>query len=224
MHNISHSKTFWVTCILFLTIQPALPNDSIKTGFNSEAALFVLQLNESNTSKITRYTGNFSLIVDGEQYSQNININLKPFSDWDYYYLAQNSLVWTPNYSNQPDKVEVPVGFVTDLTSIPTVFWSLARPEGRYAYAAIIHDYLYWIQDRPREEADLIFKIALQDSGVSELRISLIYAAVRSLGGKAWDRNERLKSKGERRIMKKLPDDYKISWSSWKNKEGVFTD
>jgi hypothetical protein len=217
-------KVLFFVCSAIFFMPNALSDDELSTGFNSEAALFILKLNESSTNRIPSYIEGFSQIVDGRMLNKNLSVNLKPFSDWDYYYLTHSSLVWLPNKPEQPAKVEVPVGFVTDLTSIPSVFWFIARPEGKYAYAAIVHDYLYWIQDRPREEADLIFKIALQDSGVSELRVSLIFAAVRSVGGQAWNKNKILKSKGERRILKRLPDDFTISWSYWKSQEGVFAD
>ncbi|WP_348235539.1 DUF1353 domain-containing protein, partial [Salmonella enterica] len=41
------------------------------------------------------------------------------------------------------DVIEVAVGFVTDLASVPGIFWSLLAADAEYAKAAIIHDYLY---------------------------------------------------------------------------------
>ncbi len=41
------------------------------------------------------------------------------------------------------DIIHVPAGFVTDLASVPRIFWTLLPPDGKYAKAAIIHDYLY---------------------------------------------------------------------------------
>lgn len=41
------------------------------------------------------------------------------------------------------DIISVPAGFVTDLATIPRIFWTLLPPDGKYAKAAIIHDYLY---------------------------------------------------------------------------------
>lgn len=55
------------------------------------------------------------------------------------------------------DVIEVPVGFVTDLATVPRIFWSLLPPDGEYAKAAIIHDYLYHYPLRNRKESDLIF-------------------------------------------------------------------
>lgn len=41
------------------------------------------------------------------------------------------------------DVISVPAGFVTDLATVPCIFWSVMPPDGKYAKAAIIHDYLY---------------------------------------------------------------------------------
>jgi hypothetical protein len=39
--------------------------------------------------------------------------------------------------------VHVPVGFLTDFTSIPQILWSFIPPTGFYGKAAVIHDVLY---------------------------------------------------------------------------------
>lgn len=41
------------------------------------------------------------------------------------------------------DVIEVPAGFVTDFATVPRVFWILLPPDGKYARASSIHDYLY---------------------------------------------------------------------------------
>src|SRR5262249_6063867 len=75
------------------------------------------------------------------------------------YFLTQ-PITWKPNKGQEKyHEVTVPTGFVTDLASIPSSFWSLLRPDGLYAYAAILHDYLYWFQTRPREQCDMILKL-----------------------------------------------------------------
>ena len=130
----------------------------------------------------------------------------------------------TPNLdeAGKYQAVEVPTGFVTDFASIPPIFFSVLRPDGEYAYAAVIHDYLYWTQTRPREVADEIFKLAMQDLKVNIVKLTAIYEAVRQLGGKAWNDNARLKSQGEKRILVKFPDDPTINWDDWKKRSGVF--
>ncbi|MFV2733470.1 DUF1353 domain-containing protein, partial [Escherichia coli] len=44
---------------------------------------------------------------------------------------------------NPVDVIAVPAGYVTDLASVPRILWSVFPPHGRYAKAAIIHDWLY---------------------------------------------------------------------------------
>lgn len=147
---------------------------------------------------------------------------LTPFGDWDFYYLKAGSISWRANQGQNYRPVEVPEGFVSDLTSIPRLFWQFLRPEGRYAYAAVVHDFLYWTQTRSKQEADLIFKVALEDSKVDDKTVWAIYEAVDQLGQSAWDKNKRLKEAGERRILKRFPDDFTVSWSDWKMRPDVF--
>lgn len=149
---------------------------------------------------------------------------LIPFKDWDYYY-SQGISVWKPNLGQTFKPVAVPDRFVTDLTSIPQPVWGFGiRPEGAYAYAAVVHDYLYWMQDRTREESDEIFLIAMADSKVEEALRNRIYNAVRLGGNVAWNKNAELKRKGEKRVLRQVPKDFTISWSDWKSRPGVFQD
>ena len=150
-----------------------------------------------------------------------------PFSDWDYYYTKGMPARWTPNPGQPFKAVTVPAGFVTDLTSIPQGAWSLGlRPEGRYAYAAIVHDYLYWIQDPSwtRETADKIFLFAMEDSKVPTVERDAFYGVLRAVGGHAWDTNATLKRDGERRFLKKYPPTFTTTWKDWKATPGVFED
>jgi hypothetical protein len=148
---------------------------------------------------------------------------IKPFGDWDFYYL-KGRLTWTPIPGQEFEPVVVPTGFVSDLASIPRLFWSKLRPKGRYAYAAIVHDYLYWTQTRTREEADRILQFAMEDPTVDRTTIFAIYQAMR-LGGKAtWDGNAQRKKEGEKRILKLFPPDFTTSWEEWKKRPGVFAE
>jgi hypothetical protein len=129
---------------------------------------------------------------------------------------------WLPGAGQPGSRVDVPVGFVTDFASIPRPFWSLVRPDGDYAYAAVFHDYLYWFQERTRPEADEVFRLAMKDFNIGEATISIIYNAVRSFGQPAWDANGRLRSAGEKRVLAKFPDDPRTTWETWKQTPGVF--
>lgn len=149
---------------------------------------------------------------------------LIPFKDWDYYYTRGIS-TWKPNAGQNLKSVDVPDGFVTDLTSIPQIVWSFGiRPEGPYAYAAIIHDFLYWMQDRSRDESDGILLIAMEDSKVEQNLRNRIYKAVRLAGESAWKKNAELKRRGEKRFLRQFPTDFTITWNEWKVRPGVFRD
>ncbi len=140
-------------------------------------------------------------------------------------YFLLKSISWRPPQTgrySQLSPVSVPKGFVTDMASIPRLFWSAVRPDGKYAYAAIIHDYLYWQQDRPRGEADKIFRSAMEDLRVTDAVAEPIFRMVDLLGGVAWDKNARLKASGEKRILAKYPDDPRTSWEEWKKRADVF--
>ncbi|MBP1184182.1 DUF1353 domain-containing protein [Methylobacterium sp. PvR107] len=135
------------------------------------------------------------------------------------------SVGWRPDHESAPlQPVDVPTGFVTDFASIPRAFYSLLRPDGEYAYAAVIHDYLYWTQGRPRHECDEVFKACMQDFKINNKIVDIIFRAVRTFGGSAWEANKRLKVLGEQRFLAKLPEDPRITWAEWKKDRTVFAD
>lgn len=138
-------------------------------------------------------------------------------------YFLTSPISWKPNLG-QADYLEVvvPRGFVTDFASIPRMFWSLFRPDGDYAYAAVVHDYLYWEQKRDPAEADHIFKLAMGDFEVGKITKAIFYAAVRLVGDIAWEENKNLKAKGERRVLARFPQDPLITWKDWKQRPDVF--
>ncbi|ATQ68873.1 hypothetical protein Ms3S1_27590 [Methylosinus sp. 3S-1] len=144
-----------------------------------------------------------------------------PFIDWDYYFLEDN-LEWIPNQGQNFSAVEVPKGFVTDLASVPAVLWSIFPKTGRYAYAAIAHDYLYWTQTVPREEADSVLKAAMEDAKVDPVSAVSFYAAVRTFGASPWEHNRKAREAGEARVLVEFPSDRLISWETWRKRPGVF--
>jgi hypothetical protein len=138
-------------------------------------------------------------------------------------YFLTAPISWTPNPGQQRyEAVTVPPGFVTDFASIPRIFWSILRPDGVYAYAAVIHDYLYWTQTQSREESDDILKMAMEDFDVGTVTVGTIYNAVRMGGLMAWNDNAEKKRKGEQRVLTRFPQDPRITWEDWKQRPGVF--
>lgn len=77
----------------------------------------------------------------------------------------------------------VPAGFITDLATIPRLFWTIMPPNGDYAKAAIIHDFLYSSKPFSRKRCDDILYEAMGVLNVACWRKNVIYWAVRIFGG-----------------------------------------
>ena len=146
---------------------------------------------------------------------------LYPFRDWDYFYIDRE-LKWIPPSEGRFSTVRVPRGFVTDLASLPRVFWSIFPPTGPYTWAAIVHDYLYWTQIIPRQDADEIMALGMRELGASELSIKTFYASLRVAGGFSWENNRQLREAGNSRVLRIFPNAVDVSWSDWKKRPGVF--
>lgn len=81
---------------------------------------------------------------------------------------------------------EVPAGQLTDLASVPSFLWGLVASYGRQALPAILHDTLSGRADHApagtrnavRRDADLRFRRALIESGVTVLRARTMWTAV----------------------------------------------
>lgn len=141
----------------------------------------------------------------------------------DPMYILLNTIRWSaPKKGCCPAPVEVPKGFVTDFASVPRVFWSLFRADGDYAYAATLHDFLYWQQDRSKAEADSIFRYAMDDLKITDAKAYTLYKAVDLLGSSAWEANAKLRESGEKRVLKVFPSQPEITWAEWKNQPNIF--
>ena len=109
---------------------------------------------------------------------------------WDEWRTTQPLRFEGPNCA-----VEVSADFATDLVSAPgVVAWFIPRA-GRYARAAVLHDYLWRYPDRTgcdRRQADYRFRLQMQRDGVSLLRRWVMWATVRASailqgkGGAGW--------------------------------------
>jgi hypothetical protein len=99
------------------------------------------------------------------------------------------------------DTIMVERGFVTDFASIPRLLWVIFPKWGKYGNAAVIHDWLYWVQTRSRKESDAIMLEAMGILRVSKITRHLIYRAVRVFGWWAWYRNGWDREKGVERVL-----------------------
>ena len=85
---------------------------------------------------------------------------------------------WQVQLSNGYDII-VARGFVTDLASVPRIFWPIVPPYGKHLEASILHDFLCrngW----PRKTADREFLHAMKRAGVKRWRRMLMFWAVRA--------------------------------------------
>jgi hypothetical protein len=83
--------------------------------------------------------------------------------------------------------ITVPLGFVTDLASVPRLLWNVLPPMGGYSDAAVVHDFLYATNGLARGQADAVLREAMEVCGVRPWQRWLIYRGVRAGGWHAWN-------------------------------------
>ncbi len=134
------------------------------------------------------------------------------------YWIIKEPLVYEHPVTKQT--YTVPRGFVTDLASVPRLFWSAFPPCDRYTPPAVVHDYLYWAQlpGCDRKCADDILFITMKEARVNKATRDTIYAAVRVGGKRSWDGNARLKDSG---IIRMVPEEHMNfgPYDTWKQIE-----
>jgi hypothetical protein len=98
-------------------------------------------------------------------------------------FLLDKPLIYNSGKLNQ--QIIVPIGFRTDLTSIPRILWPLFPPFGKYSRAAVIHDYMLSKKDHymlSRKEYHDIFLEAMKALGVNVFSRNLFYYSLRLFG------------------------------------------
>lgn len=106
----------------------------------------------------------------------------------DLWVLVQ-PLVWL---DSEFGRIEVPVGMMTDLASIPRALRNLPEldPDGPSRRAAVAHDFLY---DRSegrahgKDFADRFLRAAMVAEGCGVISSNLFYQAVKDFGQSSWD-------------------------------------
>lgn len=86
----------------------------------------------------------------------------------------------------------IPIGFKTDLSSVPKFLWGIMPPFGDFLLAALVHDYLYIIdQTRGRKFADkemvIISKKLNNETIFNRLDNQIRYIGVRAFGWYYWE-------------------------------------
>ncbi len=118
----------------------------------------------------------------------------------DKYFAVAHPLRYSPK--DAALAIIVPVGFLTDLASIPRALWWWESPIDRSMAPAIVHDFLYWEQSCTKDEADAVLFLAMGETGVRRDRQWSVYGGVRTpLGDKAWNGNTAARARGETRFL-----------------------
>jgi len=93
-------------------------------------------------------------------------------------------------------RIDIPNRFVTDGASIPKFLWSIVGSpwSGKYAEAAIPHDWGYHKQKLTRKQYDLVFLEAMKVLKVPFWKRRLMYQAVRIAGFIPWNKRVSKKS------------------------------
>ena len=152
---------------------------------------------------VDRFRGKLVLVLLDNKFSPSIR---QGRSLWGLH----DPLTYRP--SNEDHAITVPPGFVVDLASIPRPFWTVLPPDGPWAKASVIHDFLYATRGtgvwkahpsgntRPapysRAEADWILRDALKNRGVDVVRRNIIWAAVRLFGAGGWGKDDSRQKRG----------------------------
>ena len=100
------------------------------------------------------------------------------------------------------ETIRVPAGFITDFASVPRLFWICFPKWGKYGNAAVIHDYLYWEQEKyNKKRADEIFYEGMIVLEVKKCTAKILYAAVKYFGCCAWKKNKKARAKGVKKFI-----------------------
>lgn len=129
-------------------------------------------------------------------------LTVSPLADGRTWVLRE-SFSYDVGFEGSGNTVLVPEKFITDFASVPRPLWWLLPPWGKYGNAAVIHDFGYWDQSRPKAEVDRIFLEGMGVLGVSWVTRYGMYLAVRWFGFVAWA--HRKQRKGEH-IARRLPE------------------
>lgn len=98
-------------------------------------------------------------------------------------------LVWL---DDEFGRIEVPVGMMTDLASIPRALRGVPEldPDGASRRAAVVHDSLYDRaagRARGKDFADRFLRAALVAESCGQVTANLFYEAVKEFGQSSWD-------------------------------------
>lgn len=115
-----------------------------------------------------------------------------PFSTLNPKYRLTEDLVWKCPFTSII--ITIPAGFVTDYASVPRGLHWLIPPDGPYAKAAVLHDYLYATGIYSRSISDGIFKQAMSETSIPLTYQYILFNGAILCGKASWDKWRQLQS------------------------------
>lgn len=115
---------------------------------------------------------------------------LKPHADGFHWTVEKPYLIRVDHIN-----IVIAPGFISDLGSIPKIFWNVIPPVGKPLRAYLGHDWLYAKQIYSRRESDLALWRMMAALNVPRWQMRLIYWAVYCFGGFAWRSDAKKKEK-----------------------------
>lgn|SRR5574337_169544 len=94
--------------------------------------------------------------------------------------------------TNAGEVITVPIGCTTDGASTPKAIWNVIPPFGTYWLAAVLHDYLYRVTNRPKFECDNLLLEAMVSLRVDEALRNAIYDGVHLGGQISFDEDRKI--------------------------------
>jgi hypothetical protein len=91
----------------------------------------------------------------------------------------------------KPQVIAVPIGFETDLGSIPLALQNVFPKDGKAMYGYILHDYLYKMGMYSRSTSDDMLEEAMQSLGVSWWRRKSVRLGLKLGGWVAWNKHRK---------------------------------
>lgn len=107
------------------------------------------------------------------------------------YWIITNDLKVTVKVDNKEYIINIPKGFVTDFASFGDVGNLIYGDKSKYTIASIVHDYIYHSQCLSKDLADTIFRIIMEDEGISYIKRWSMYLAVKWFGSKNYGNKDR---------------------------------
>ena len=96
----------------------------------------------------------------------------------EYHWQVAKEFTYYVGKEGSDEFITVPLGFTSDLASVPWGLWNLFPKDGLYSQAAVLHDFML-THGYPKSKADKVFYEAMGVLKVPGWKRSMMFFAVR---------------------------------------------